>query len=313
MGVACQPLISGVNKLVGASDQVREYGADLIPKRSRRGWAPHGVRLAYLRLASGIGLAPLRIPVSLFVLTGAAWALMLHHAITMSASMDSAGRGAMGVDLIGAGFTLGGLGVFLAVWTVMMGGMMLPSAAPMILTFAAAQARRGRNVAGPTWIFIAAYILVWSYSGLVVYVHLHAGKDLVYHFGWFQNGAWARLALGVTLTLAGLYQFTPLKRLCLHRCRSPLAFLKEHWRDGSADAAEMGLWHGLYCLGCCWALMGVMLAAAGTMSIAWMLAMTLVVFAEKALPHGTHISAAVALGLIALGLLVGIGAVQLVG
>src|SRR5262245_22936265 len=130
--------------------------------------AVHGVRLAYLRLSSAIGLAPLRIPVSLIVLTGAAWAVMLHQAISMSESMGSAGRGALDVDMIGE-FTLGGLGVFLAGWTVMMGAMMLPSASPMILTFAAAQARRGRNVTGPTWIFVAAYILVWSYSGLVVY------------------------------------------------------------------------------------------------------------------------------------------------
>jgi predicted metal-binding membrane protein len=267
--------------------------------------------LAYLRLASGIGLAPLRIPVSLVVLTGAAWALMLHHAISMSAPMDSAGRGTLGVEMIGAEFTLGGLGVFLAGWTVMMGAMMLPSAAPMILTFAAVQGRRNRNVTVSTWIFVAAYILVWAYAGLVVYVLLHAGRDLLYHFGWYQNGPWARLALGVTLTLAGLYQFTPLKRLCLHRCRSPLAFLKHHWRDDCEDASEMGLWHGLYCLGCCWALFGVMLAAAGMMSIAWMLLMTLVVFAEKALPHGPR--SAVALGLIALGLLVGAGAVQLGG
>ena len=291
---------------------MREAGVDLIPsKRSRRGWATHGVRLAYLRLASGIGLAPLRIPVSLVVLTGAAWALMLHHAISMSAPMDSAGRGTLGVEMIGAEFTLGGLGVFLAGWTVMMGAMMLPSAAPMILTFAAVQGRRNRNVTVSTWIFVAAYILVWAYAGLVVYVLLHAGRDLLYHFGWYQNGPWARLALGVTLTLAGLYQFTPLKRLCLHRCRSPLAFLKHHWRDDCEDASEMGLWHGLYCLGCCWALFGVMLAAAGMMSIAWMLLMTLVVFAEKALPHGPR--SAVALGLIALGLLVGAGAVQLGG
>ena len=291
---------------------MREAGVDLIPsKRSRRGWATHGVRLAYLRLASGIGLAPLRIPVSLVVLTGAAWAQMLHHAISMSAPMDSAGRGTLGVEMIGAEFTLGGLGVFLAGWTVMMGAMMLPSAAPMILTFAAVQGRRNRNVTVSTWIFVAAYILVWAYAGLVVYVLLHAGRDLLYHFGWYQNGPWARLALGVTLTLAGLYQFTPLKRLCLHRCRSPLAFLKHHWRDDCEDASEMGLWHGLYCLGCCWALFGVMLAAAGMMSIAWMLLMTLVVFAEKALPHGPR--SAVALGLIALGLLVGAGAVQLGG
>jgi len=267
--------------------------------------------LAYLRLVSAIGLAPLRIPASLIVLTGAAWALMLHDA-SMSESMESAGRGALDVEMIGTEFTLGGLGVFLAGWTVMMGAMMLPSATPMILTFAAVQARHNRNVAVTTWIFIAAYIFVWAYAGLVVYVLLHAGKDLVYDFGWFQNGAWARLALGVTLTLAGLYQFTPLKRLCLHRCRSPLAFLKQHWRDVE-DASEMGLWHGLYCLGCCWAFFGVMLAAAGMMSIAWMLFLTLVVFAEKALPHGPRISVAVALGLIALGLLVGSGAVQLGG
>jgi len=265
------------------------------------------------RLASAISLAPLRIPVSLIVLTGAAWALMLHHAISMSESMGSAGPGAMGVEMIGAEFTFGGLGVFLAGWTVMMGAMMLPSAAPMILIFAAIQARRDRNVAVPTGMFVAAYIFVWACAGYFVYVLVHVGKYLVDHLAWLDNGAWAPLALGVTLTLAGLYQFTPLKRLCLRRCRSPLAFLKQHWRDGGEDAIELGLWHGLYCLGCCWALFGVMVAAAGMTSIAWMLLMTLVVFAEKVLPHGPRISVAVALGLIALGLLVGSGVVQLGG
>ena len=286
---------------------MREDGVDLIPReRSRRGWATHGVRSAYLRLRSAIGLAPLRIPVSLIVLIGAAWAVMLHRALSMSAPMDRAGHGAMGVEMIGE-FTLGGLGVFLAVWTVMMGAMMLPSAAPMILTFAAAQARRDRNVAVPTWMFVTCYILVWGYAGLVVYVLLHAGKDLVDHLAWLESGP---LVLGVTLTLAGLYQFTPLKRLCLRHCRSPLAFVKQHWRDGGA---EMGFRHGLYCLGCCWAFFSVQVAAAGMMSIAWMLLITLVVFAEKILPHGPRISVAVALGLIALGLLVGTGAVQLGG
>jgi predicted metal-binding membrane protein len=242
------------------------------------------------------------------VLTGIAWVLMLHHIIGMGEPMSSAGHGTSDVEMIGTEFTLGGLGVFLAGWTVMMGAMMLPSAAPMILAFAAVQARRNRNVAVSTWIFVAVYILVWAYAGLVVYVFLHAGRDLLYHFNWHNNGSWARLALGGTLTLAGLYQFTPLKRLCLRRCRSPLTFLKHHWRD---DVSEVGLRHGTYCLGCCWALFGVMIAAAGMMSIAWMLMMTLVVFAEKALPHGPRISVAVALGLIALGLLVATGVVQL--
>jgi len=255
----------------------------------------------------------LRIPVSLIVLTGAAWAVLLHHAISMSESMGSAGPGAMGVEMIDAEFTFGGLSVFLAGWTVMMGAMMLPSAAPMILTFAGIQARRDRNVALPTVMFVAAYMFVWAYAGLLVYVLVHAGQDLVDRLAWLASGAPAPLALGVTLTLAGLYQFTPLKRLCLHRCRSPLAFLKWHWRDGGEDPIELGLWHGLYCLGCCWALFGVMFAAAGMMSIAGMLLMTLVIFAEKALPHGPRISVAVALGLIALGLLVGSGVVQLGG
>jgi len=115
------------------------------------------------------------------------------------------------------------------------------------------------------------------------------------------------------LTLAGLYQFTPLKRLCLRHCRSPSAFLRLHWRDGEGAALRMGMSHGLYCLGCCWALFSVMVAAGGMMSVTWMLVMTLVVFAEKVLPYGPRISVAVAVGLIALGLLVGSGAAHLSG
>jgi predicted metal-binding membrane protein len=190
--------------------------------------------------------------------------------------------------------------------------MMLPSAAPMILTFAAVQARRDRNVAVPAWMFVAGYLLVWAYAGLVVYALLQTGlqtsKDLAHHVPWLGSVAWARLVLGTTLTLAGLYQFTPLKQRCLRHCRSPSAFLRLHWRQG---ALVMGISHGLFCLGCCWALFSVMVAAAGMMSVAWMVVMTLVVFAEKVLPHGPRISVAVAVGLIALGLLVGNGTVQL--
>ena len=130
----------------------------------------------------------------------------------------------------------------------------------------------------------------------------------------FASGAWAPLALGITLTLAGLYQFTPLKQHGLRYCRSPSAFLRLHWReDWESSALAMGMSHGLYCLVCCWALFSVMVAAGGMMSVAWMLVMTLVVFAEKVLPQGQGISIAVAVGLIVLGLLVGTGAVQLGG
>jgi len=265
-----------------------------------------------LHLISAIGLVPLRIPVSLIVLTGAAWAVMLHHAISMSEPMGWAAHGAMGVGMSDKP-TVGGLGVFVAVWTVMMAAMMLPSAAPIILTFAAAQARRDRNVAVSTGMFVAGYLLVWAYAGLVVYLLIYAGKDLVDRLAWLESGAWAPLSLGVTLTLAGLYQFTPLKRLCLRHCRSPLAFVRRHWHDGWDRPVELGGRHGLYCLGCCWAFFGVMVAAAGTMNIAWMVLITLVVFAEKVFPHGPRISAVAAFGLIALGLLVGSGAVELGG
>jgi predicted metal-binding membrane protein len=270
-------------------------------------------RVGGLRLASAIGLVPLRIPVALMVVTGTAWALMLHHAVHMTAPMDTAVRGAMDVNMW-CDWSLGGLGIFIAVWTVMMGAMMLPSAAPMILTFAAAQARCARNdVAVPTGMFVVGYTLVWAYAGFLVYVLVHIAKDLVGHVDWLKSGAWAPLVLGGMLTLTGLYQFTPLKRRCLRRCRSPSAFLRLHRRDGDRAGLEMGILHGLYCLGCCWVLSGVMVAAGGMMSVAWMLVMTLVVFAEKVLPHGVRISVAVAVGLIALGLLVGSGVVQLGG
>src|SRR5262249_1256149 len=243
---------------------------------------------------------------------------MLHHALNMSAPMawvmremvDVEMRGAMDVQMT-VDNSLGGLGVFVTIWTVMMSAMMLPSAAPMILTFAAAQARRDRNVAVPTWMFIVGYLLVWAYAGLVVYALLGTGKDVAHHVAWLTDGAWAPIVLGVTLTLAGLYQFTPLKRRCLRHCRSPSTFVRLHWQAGGEGATVMGISHGLFCLGCCWALFSVMVAAAGLMSVAWMVVMTLVVFAEKVMPHGARISVAVAVGLIALGLLIGSGAVQL--
>jgi len=285
---------------------------DDATERSRVGWSTHAAGLAYLRLASAVGLAPLRIPVPLILLTAAAWAVMPHHAIDMSEPMGSAGV-LDDIEMLGNKASLGGLGAFVAVWTVMMVAMMLPGTAPMILTFAAAQARRDRNnIVVLTWMFVAGYILVWSYAGFVVYLLLHAGKDLADYLGWFETGAWAPLALGITLTLAGLYQFTPLKHRGLHYCRWPSLFLRRHWRkDWESAALEMGMSHGVYCLSCCWALFGVMVAAGGMMSVAWMLVMTLVVFAERVLPYGQGISVGVAVGLIALGLLVGTGAVHL--
>jgi predicted metal-binding membrane protein len=188
--------------------------------------------------------------------------------------------------------------------------MMLPAAAPMILIFASAQARRTRDIAVPTWVFVAGYILVWMAVGLLVYVLVQAGSEMAARLSPADRAGWAPLALGATLVAAGLYQFTPLKRVCLSHCRSPFAFVAQHWRDGQLGAFRMGLRHGAYCLSCCWALFAV-LAATGMMSLAWMLLLTLVVFAEKALPQGRRTSVVVGGTLIGLGLAVGSGAVSM--
>ena len=277
----------------------------------------HVARQAYLRLASTVGHIPLTLLVSLIAVTAIAWAFTLYQPFAMSASMGSAmgemegmAMEDMAMDSMAAGWSFAGLLVFVTVWTIMMVAMMLPAAAPMILIFAAAQARRDRHVAVPTWIFVTGYILVWAAAGLGAYVLDQAFTELLRSHASIDRIAWAPLALGITLILAGLYQFTPLKHVCLRQCRSPWGFVAQYWREGRTGAVNMGVRHGLYCLGCCWALFAV-LTAVGMMSIAWMLSLTLVVFAEKVFPYGVRISAAVGVALIVIGLLIASGALQL--
>jgi predicted metal-binding membrane protein len=262
-----------------------------------------------------LGRAPLSLLVSLLVLTGAAWALTLYQTLSLSMPMGIAARGGLTAEGMGgmamagmsaAGWSLGGAALFVAVWTVMMAAMMLPATAPMILIFASAQARRERDAAVPTGIFTAGYILVWLAAGLLVYVLVQIGSDVAIRLTSADRASWAPLALGATLVVAGLYQFTPIKRICLTHCRSPFAFVAQHWRDGRVGALRMGLRHGAYCLGCCWALFAV-LVAAGVMSLAWMLLLTLVVFVEKVLPQGRRASAVIGVALVVLGLVVARG------
>ena len=271
------------------------------------------------RPTSLLSLAPRSLLVSLVVLTGAAWALSLYHTLSMSMPMGIVVRGGMTGEGMGAmamggmsasGWSLGGAIVFVAVWTVMMAAMMLPAAAPMIVIFASAQVRRARASAVPTWIFVAGYILVWLAAGLLVYVLVQIGSEIVTGLTSADRAIWAPLALGATLVAAGLYQFTPIKRVCLIHCRSPFAFVAQHWRDGRVGALRMGLRHGAYCLGCCWALFAVMVAA-GVMSLAWMLLLTLVVFVEKVLPHGRRAAPMIGVALVVLGLVVASGAVPM--
>jgi predicted metal-binding membrane protein len=210
------------------------------------------------------------------------------------------------------GWMWDGFVAFFLAWVVMMAAMMFPAAAPMLLLFrtVSTQRRARGNAFVPTWVFAAGYLLVWAVIGAATWMLVQLGSELASRLGAAERATWGPLALGAVLIVAGLYQLTPLKRVCLDHCRTPLGFVTRHWRDGYRGALQMGVIHGLYCLGCCWALFAV-LVAAGVMSLAWMLLMTLVIFAEKVLPLGPRASQVVGVAFLVLGIAVAAGATAL--
>jgi predicted metal-binding membrane protein len=231
----------------------------------------------------------LAILVLLLALAAASWLVLLRQA-------------AMGMD--GAGLTMGmGPALFLALWVAMMVAMMFPTAAPMILVFARVHAsRREKGQAFvPTWVFVLAYLLVWMLFGVLAYVLALAGQALAESVPWLMANA-ARVG-GLAIVLAGLYQLSPLKHICLTKCRTPLSFIMNGWRDGYGGAFRMGLEHGAYCLGCCW-LLFVILFPLGMTNVAAMALITVLIFAEKSLPIGQTVGRAAAVVLVAFGLLV---------
>jgi predicted metal-binding membrane protein len=277
-------------------------------------------RFHWRQLIGPWGRVRLSLLIALIALTGAAWWLTIYHSVSMSLPFGIAVRGGMategmaGMAMAGmnatTGWSFAGAAMFVAIWTVMMAAMMLPAAMPMVLIFASAQARRQEHTAVPTWVFIAGYMIVWSVAGIFVYVLVEFGSELATMLAPEERSQWAPRALGSALAAAGFYQFTPIKNVCLSHCRSPLAFVAQHWRAGWVGALAMGLRHGAYCLGCCWALFAVM-GAVGIMSLAWMLLLTLIVFIEKVLTRGPRAEAAIGVALIALGIMVGVGTVPM--
>ena len=269
------------------------------------------VRSAYQRMISAAGPVPFSLLVSLIAMTGIAWAVTLYQVVGTSAPVGAGMQNDMaamdmGGMVIGGmpGWSLAGLTIFVMVWTVMMAAMMLPAAMPMILIFASAQARRDRRVTSRPGFSSQATSSSGEFRGCLSIALLKATSA-----SWVTASCGPRSCSRQLSSFSGVYQFTLLKRICLRHCRSPFGFVAQHWREGRVGALQMGLHHGLYCLGCCWALFTV-LVAAGMMSIAWMLLLTIVIFAEKVLPHGTRTSAVVGVGLIALGLLMGAGLLQ---
>src|SRR3984893_7069570 len=226
----------------------------------------------------------------LLILAAASWAIL----IWQSSMMKSMGMGLT----MGMGATL-----FLAIWIVMMIAMMFPTTATMNLAFARVQRERhsSKRPSVSTWIFVSAYLLVWTLFGLLAYLGALAASGLAQQVPWIMMNA-ARIGGGI-LVLAGLYQLTSLKRACLAKCRTPQDFILHSWRDGSRGSFRMGLEHGISCLGCCW-LLFVLLFPLGIMNIAAMALLTALIFAEKFFPFGTRIAQFAALVLILYGALV---------
>jgi predicted metal-binding membrane protein len=213
----------------------------------------------------------------------------------------SAGMSAMDPNMAMPPKNITDLVPLLAMWWVMMIGMMLPSAAPMMLTFASVNrnARARGQPYVPTAIFAAGYVLAWGGFSIAATVAQWALE---------QASLLSPMAMKITspalggalFVAAGLYQLTPLKGRCLSHCRSPFDFVINHWRSGSDGALRMGLEHGLYCLGCCWILM-VLLFAVGAMNLLWVAGLAAVVLVEKLFPSGIWIARLGGLLLIGLG------------
>jgi len=179
-------------------------------------------------------------------------------------------------------------------WAVMMAAMMLPTAMPMVTVFGTLSHRRGE--AGRTPAFVAGYLALWTTFGAAA----TAAQWALQTRGFLSPMivSMSPVLSAALLLIAGIFQFTPLKHACLRACRSPLGFLMTDWRDGLWGAARMGVRHGLFCLGCCWALMALLFVG-GAMNLMWIAALTLLVALEKLAPKGDVI--AKALGAVMIG------------
>ena len=184
--------------------------------------------------------------------------------------------------------------LFLAMWTTMMVAMMFPTIAPVVLLHRLVMRKSGRGVA-PTATFAAGYLVVWSAVGVVPLAVLVGFRELADDTDWVDRAA------GGVLAIAGGYQFTRWKEACLKACRSPLTFLSTHdFGHGLTGTFRAGVSHGLYCLGCCWALMTVLLVV-GVMNLAWMAAIAVVFLLEKNWEHSELLTRVVGTALVVYG------------
>jgi predicted metal-binding membrane protein len=186
------------------------------------------------------------------------------------------------------------LPLFLSMWVTMMVAMMFPAAAPMVVAHWRLTHRRGGSPLAVAF-FASGYLFTWAVVGVLAFGLYRA----LLGFTPTLTARSASLLAGGILLVAGAYQFTPLKSVCLRHCRNPLDFL-HHWKPGLAGAARMGVEHGLYCVGCCWGLM-LVLFAVGLANLAWMGILAAVIFVEKVAPFGWVAREGVGAGLALLG------------
>ena len=210
-------------------------------------------------------------------------------------SHDELGDVSIGLNAEGVGLAV----VFVAGWTVMTIAMMLPTSLPLITMFERVVRSRADRVTLVV-LLLAGYIAIWTAFGAAVHTGDRAVHAAVSQFHWLEDNSY--LIGAGTLVLAGVYQFTPLKYMCLDKCRSPLSFITEHWSGGNErwQALKLGVDHGLFCVGCCWSLMLLMFAV-GVGNVGVMLLLGGVMAVEKNMPWGRQLSAPLGVLLVVAG------------
>ena len=238
---------------------------------------------------------------AILIIAAIAWAYTVYVAETgMGMAMgDGMSMGMAMADM--RSWSAADFGLMFLMWAVMMVAMMAPSAAPMLLMFAALNRKRREQEAPyvSTGIFLAGYVIVWTAFAVAATLGnwgLHQASLLSSMMGEATSGYLG----GALLLAAGVFQWSPLKSACLKQCRTPMGFLMTSWREGPRGALRMGLDHGAYCLGCCWALM-LLLFVLGIMNLLWIAALAVFVLAEKVAPKAEWVSRATGVLLVAWG------------
>ena len=222
------------------------------------------------------------------------------------------------------------ISIFAASWTAGMAAMMFPAITPMVLMYNRFVTNRKNNKGNyssvtiqeekedkatsstttsfpsfRTILFVGSYLLVWALTGIVLLLGWSAVmNNTIMTTG--NNTVLIQYIYGSLLIIAGVYQFTPLKRICIGYCESPMSFFMRRWRDGTSGAFKMGVYHGIYCLGCCWAYF-LLMVALGWMNLLWMALFAGIIFGEKMWSRGIWIARAAGIGLTVVGILVAAG------